>query len=76
MFVREGVNLGGKEFSLEIGRMAKQANGAVVKRENEKRSTRRASSAFNPAASIAGLASLRPDWQALPADTITPRVSR
>src|SRR5512136_2028143 len=32
MFVREGVPLGGKELSLEIGRMAKQADGAVVVR--------------------------------------------
>ena len=32
MFVREGVALGGKEFSIEVGRMAKQADGAVVVR--------------------------------------------
>ena len=32
MFVREGVALGGKELSIEIGRMAKQADGAVVVR--------------------------------------------
>jgi polyribonucleotide nucleotidyltransferase len=32
MFVREGVPLGGKELSIEIGRMAKQADGAVVVR--------------------------------------------
>src|SRR5580698_6744498 len=30
MFVREGVNFGGKELSIETGRMAKQADGAVV----------------------------------------------
>jgi polyribonucleotide nucleotidyltransferase len=27
MFVREGVNFGGKELSIETGRMAKQAMG-------------------------------------------------
>jgi polyribonucleotide nucleotidyltransferase len=32
MFVREGVSLGGKELSIEVGRMAKQADGAVVVR--------------------------------------------
>jgi polyribonucleotide nucleotidyltransferase len=32
MFVREGVPLGGKELSIEVGRMAKQADGAVVVR--------------------------------------------
>jgi polyribonucleotide nucleotidyltransferase len=32
MFVREGVPLGGKELSIETGRMAKQADGAVVVR--------------------------------------------
>jgi len=32
MFVREGVPLGGKELSIEIGRMAKQADGSVVVR--------------------------------------------
>jgi polyribonucleotide nucleotidyltransferase len=32
MFVREGVPLGGKELSIEFGRMAKQADGSVVVR--------------------------------------------
>jgi polyribonucleotide nucleotidyltransferase len=32
MFVREGVNFGGKELTLETGRMAKQADGSVVVR--------------------------------------------
>src|SRR5450432_617324 len=32
MFVREGVNFGGKELSIETGRMAKQADGSVVVR--------------------------------------------
>ena len=32
MFVREGVNFGGKELSIETGRMAKQADGAVLVR--------------------------------------------
>ncbi len=32
MFVREGVNFGGKELSIETGRMAKQADGSVVMR--------------------------------------------
>ena len=32
MFVREGVSLGGKELTIEVGRMAKQADGAVVVR--------------------------------------------
>ena len=31
-FVREGVNFGGKELSIETGRMAKQADGSVVVR--------------------------------------------
>src|ERR1700752_3681188 len=30
MFVREGVNFGGKELTIETGRMAKQADGAVL----------------------------------------------
>src|SRR3982751_3471044 len=30
MFVREGVNFGGKELTIETGRMAKQADGSVV----------------------------------------------
>src|SRR5437763_15704017 len=30
MFVREGVSFGGKELTIEPGRMAKQADGAVV----------------------------------------------
>jgi polyribonucleotide nucleotidyltransferase len=32
MFIREGVDIGGKELSIETGRMAKQADGAVVVR--------------------------------------------
>jgi polyribonucleotide nucleotidyltransferase len=32
MFVREGVAFGGKELSIEVGRMAKQADGSVVVR--------------------------------------------
>jgi polyribonucleotide nucleotidyltransferase len=32
MFVREGVSFGGKELSIETGRMAKQADGSVVVR--------------------------------------------
>jgi len=32
MFVREGVNFGSKELSIETGRMAKQADGSVVVR--------------------------------------------
>ena len=32
MFIREGVDVGGKEFSIETGRMAKQADGSVVVR--------------------------------------------
>ena len=30
MFVREGVSFGGKELTIETGRMAKQADGSVV----------------------------------------------
>ena len=30
MFIRESVQVGGTELSIETGRMAKQANGAVV----------------------------------------------
>jgi polyribonucleotide nucleotidyltransferase len=32
MFVREGVSLGGRELTIETGRMAKQAHGSVVMR--------------------------------------------
>jgi polyribonucleotide nucleotidyltransferase len=32
MFIREGVKVGGKELTIETGRMAKQADGAVVVR--------------------------------------------
>jgi polyribonucleotide nucleotidyltransferase len=32
MFIRESVSVGGKEYSIETGRMAKQADGAVVVR--------------------------------------------
>ena len=32
MFVREGVAFGDKELTIETGRMAKQADGAVVVR--------------------------------------------
>src|SRR5256885_15302676 len=32
MFVREGVDFGGKELTIEVGRMAKQADGSVVMR--------------------------------------------
>src|SRR5882757_3042763 len=32
MFVREGVSFGGKELTIEVGRMAKQADGSVVMR--------------------------------------------
>src|SRR6267142_4242136 len=32
MFVREGVSFGGKELTIETGKMAKQADGSVVVR--------------------------------------------
>jgi polyribonucleotide nucleotidyltransferase len=32
MFVREGVQIGGREFSIETGRVAKQAHGSVIVR--------------------------------------------
>ena len=32
MYIRETINLNGKEYSIETGRMAKQANGAVIVR--------------------------------------------
>jgi polyribonucleotide nucleotidyltransferase len=35
MFVREGVNLAGRELSIETGRMAKQADGSVVIRQGD-----------------------------------------
>ena len=35
MFVREGVALGGKELTIEVGRMAKQADGSVVVRTGD-----------------------------------------
>ena len=35
MFVREGVNFGGKELSIETGRMAKQADGSVIVRQGD-----------------------------------------
>ena len=35
MFVREGVSFGGKELTIETGRMAKQADGSVVVRSGD-----------------------------------------
>ena len=35
MFIREGVDFGGKELSIETGRMAKQADGSVLVRYGE-----------------------------------------
>jgi polyribonucleotide nucleotidyltransferase len=35
MFVREGVNLAGRELTIETGRMAKQADGSVVVRQGD-----------------------------------------
>jgi polyribonucleotide nucleotidyltransferase len=33
MFVREGVTIGGREITIETGKMAKQAGGAVIVRQ-------------------------------------------
>ena len=30
MFLKQGINLGGREFTMETGRIAKQADGAVL----------------------------------------------
>ena len=35
MFVREGVNLAGRELTIETGRMAKQADGSVIVRQGD-----------------------------------------
>src|SRR3954468_12708319 len=35
MFVREGVAFGGKELTIEVGRMAKPADGSVVGRTGD-----------------------------------------
>ncbi len=35
MFLKQGINLGGREFTLETGRIAKQADGAVVVSQGE-----------------------------------------
>ncbi|MFN0122555.1 MAG: polyribonucleotide nucleotidyltransferase [Blastocatellia bacterium] len=35
MFLKKAINLGGKEFSIETGRIAKQADGAVIVRQGD-----------------------------------------
>jgi polyribonucleotide nucleotidyltransferase len=35
MFLKQGINLGGREFTLETGRIAKQADGAVLVSQGE-----------------------------------------
>jgi polyribonucleotide nucleotidyltransferase len=35
MFLKQAINLGGKEFSIETGRIAKQADGAVLVRQGD-----------------------------------------
>jgi len=35
MFLKQGINLGGREFTLETGRIAKQADGAILVRQGE-----------------------------------------
>jgi polyribonucleotide nucleotidyltransferase len=35
MFLRQGINLGGREFTMETGRIAKQADGAVLVSQGE-----------------------------------------
>ncbi|MBS1788563.1 MAG: polyribonucleotide nucleotidyltransferase [Acidobacteria bacterium] len=35
MFLKQGINLGGREFSIETGRIAKQADGAVLVQQGE-----------------------------------------
>src|SRR5215813_4420779 len=35
MFLKQGINLGGREFTIETGRIAKQADGAVVVSQGE-----------------------------------------
>lgn len=35
MFLKQGINLGGREFSIETGRIAKQADGAVLVTQGE-----------------------------------------
>ena len=54
MFVREGVNFGGKELTIETGRMAKQADGAVVVRYGDTMVlvTAVAASSIRPAAEV------------------------
>lgn len=35
MYLKQGINLGGREFSMETGRIAKQADGAVLVQQGE-----------------------------------------
>src|SRR5499433_1174741 len=35
MFLKQGINLGGREFTIETGRIAKQADGAVLVSQGE-----------------------------------------
>src|SRR5215510_5411002 len=35
MFLKQGINLGGREFTMETGRIAKQADGAVLVSQGE-----------------------------------------
>src|SRR5437016_11691447 len=35
MFLKQAINLGGREFTIETGRIAKQADGAVLVRQGE-----------------------------------------
>ncbi|MGE0887737.1 MAG: polyribonucleotide nucleotidyltransferase [Blastocatellales bacterium] len=35
MYLKQGINLGGREFSIETGRIAKQADGAVLVQQGE-----------------------------------------
>ena len=35
MFLKQAINLGGREFVIETGRIAKQADGAVLVRQGE-----------------------------------------
>ncbi|MFM8395373.1 MAG: hypothetical protein ACKOB4_15780, partial [Acidobacteriota bacterium] len=35
MFLKQGINLGGREFTIETGRIAKQADGAVLVTQGE-----------------------------------------
>ncbi|MFZ4984976.1 MAG: polyribonucleotide nucleotidyltransferase [Blastocatellia bacterium] len=52
MFLKQGINLGGREFTIETGRIAKQADGAVLVTQGETVVLVTAVSARNPKSGV------------------------